>query len=94
MKKEQKYIMVEKWLSCRGSVNKVDFCKENNVSYHSLGYWQTKYTKEHEEIQSKIVSNHDFLPVKITNESRETKSFDSTPKAEIEFPSGLILKIY
>jgi len=92
MKKEKMYPIVEQWLACKGEVDKVDFCKENRVSYHSLGYWQTKYHKEHSEI-SNPQSPSDFLPVKISKESSPNPSV-SSPKAEIEFPSGLKLKIY
>lgn len=92
MKKEKMYPIVEQWLACKGEVDKVDFCREHHVSYHSLGYWQTKYIKEHSDSPSQTLS--DFLPVKVVNEPSVKPASESNPKAEIEFPSGLILKIY
>ena len=86
------YPIVEQWLTCKGEVDKVAFCKDHNVSYHSLGYWQTKYIKEHST--SKHQSTSDFLPVKVLAESPSNSDCQSNLRAEIEFPSGLILKIY
>lgn len=95
MKKEHMYPIVEQWLSSKGDISKVDFCREHNVSYHSLGYWQKKYTQEGKVLPSKdLTQRSDFLPVKVASSTTDPASTISPVKAEITFPSGLVLKIY
>jgi len=95
MKKEHMYPIVEQWLSCKGDISKVDFCRDHNVSYHSLGYWQGKYSKEGKVVPSNdSIQRSDFLPVKVASSASEPARTSSPLKAEISFPSGLVLKIY
>ena len=40
---ESKYAMIQRWEQCGKRV--VQFCKEENISYHFFHYWRRKFLK-------------------------------------------------
>ena len=84
-RKEKMTNLVEQWQEA--GQPKKEFCKQHGISIAKFDYWRRKQN----ELQS---PNHPTAPfLEITQELMEEK-FQRKAIVELNFPSGLCLKIY
>jgi len=85
-KKSRALAVIEQW---RQSGQKMPvFCKENNVSIHTVRYWLKKQKKE--SVQTKSTSN--FIPIQI-QKSIPPKEEAEAGKIEIVYPNGVCIRL-
>lgn len=74
--------IVEQWQQSGKSQNQ--FCTENGIRLHTLGYWVRKYR----QLQ---MGHEGFASVSIGG---ETERIHTTPRIEVELPGGLVVRVY
>jgi hypothetical protein len=62
------------------------FCKENNISIHTIRYWIKKQKKESEPSKSSC----DFIPIQI---QKQLPPVRESGKIEIVYPNGVCIRL-
>ena len=86
------YALAESWLQEKGNISKATFCQRNRISQTQLSYWVTRYNKEFNRATKE--GQPEFIPIEIKEESTKKSEGKAKVKVEIEFPTGVILKIF
>jgi len=86
--REEMFALIKRWKES-GKTQK-QFSRENGIKYSKFLYWMKKYR------QSSLSQNNDFLPLEVIASGGSKNSIESTtqPKVEVEFSSGITLRIY
>ncbi len=92
MKKETMYAHAEAWLQEKGNISKATFCQRNRISQTQLSYWVTRYNKEFNRASK--AEQPEFIPIEVKEEPTKKSKDKAKVKVEIEFPTGVILKIF
>jgi hypothetical protein len=87
--KQEMYPLVQQWLLAKRSMQKQDFCKQHDISYHCLNYWIHKY---HKEESGMFGPSGSFVP--LTIKESVTRETGITPEIELDLPHGIRLRIY
>lgn len=86
-KKKQMFSFIEQWKET--DQTQMEFCHEKGIKYSTFLYWMKVYRRSEKQ-------DHRFLPVEIVSSesNRQQEEEPKKPKAELEFDSGIILRIY
>ena len=88
-KREEMFTLIEKWKES-GKTQK-QFSRDHGITYSKFLYWTRKYR------QSFKRNDNGFLPLEVVASNEESTSSNETfqqPRVEVEFKSGLTLRIY
>ena len=88
VKKKQMFSFIEQWK--KTDQTQMEFCHENGIKYSTFLYWMKVYKRRSQK------QDYRFLPVEIVSSesNRQQEEEPKKPKAELEFDSGIILRIY
>ena len=87
-KRERMFTLVEKWKES-GKTQK-QFSREYGITYSKFLYWTRKYRQSSR-------NGNGFLPLEVVASNEESPGSDEAlqhPRVEVEFKSGLTLRIY
>lgn len=70
--------ILEAWDQCKDQTTMLDFCKDKNITRHSLRYWMKKHARQGIE-NSSFVQVNDYFPAQAG--------------IEIHYPNGVYVQI-
>ena len=80
--------LLEKWKA--SGLSQLSFCKRENISKSTFGYWYRKYKKEKgllsEEPQK---ANQAFIPVEMPGNRSTKDMLPTSSRIEVSFPNGV-----
>ena len=87
-KRNKMFALIEKWKES-GKTQK-QFSSEHGIKYSTFLYWMKRYRQSSTDSQ-----NNGFLPLEVVNSDDSDRAEHSDqPKVEVEFSSGITLRIY
>jgi hypothetical protein len=88
-RREKMFALVEKWKATGKSQKQ--FSVDHGIKYSTFLYWTKKYRQS-----TANNPNNGFLPLEVlsSNEHHNSTEHDLQPKVEVEFSSGITLRIY
>ena len=87
-KREGMFTLIEKWKES-GKTQK-QFSREHDITYSKFLYWTRKYRQS-------FRNENGFLPLEVVASNKDSTSSDEAfqqPRVEVEFSSGITLRIY
>jgi hypothetical protein len=72
----------------KNDTSKARFCREHQLNYSQMMYWQKKLEKNNPELMKK---QNAFVPIKISSDARV---LDNACLCTLTLPSGHVLKIH
>ncbi len=87
-KHDRIFALIKKW-EASGKTKK-QFSQENGIKYSTFLYWMKKYR------ESTSGRDNGFLPLEVVTSGENDQTIDKTnqPRVEVEFSSGITLRIY
>jgi hypothetical protein len=88
-KRDKMFNLIEKWKESEKTQKQ--FCSEQGIKYSTFLYWMKKYRQSSTDNQNNV-----FLPLEVVSRDESDNSRDPAlqPKVEVEFSSGITLRIY
>jgi transposase-like protein len=87
-KRNKMFTLIEEWKeSCK---TQKQFSSEHGIKYSTFLYWMKKYRQSSTNSQ-----NNGFLPLEVVKSGDSDRAdYSDQPKVEVEFSSGITLRIY
>ena len=88
-KRDKMFNLIEQWKESEKTQKQ--FSSEQGIKYSTFLYWMKKYRQSSTDSQ-----NNGFLPLEVISRDEGDNSRESSPqpKVEVEFSSGITLRIY
>ncbi len=87
-KRDKMFTLIEKWKE--SSKTQKQFSRDHGIKYSTFLYWMQKYRQS-----STNSPDNGFLPLEVVNsDANDRVEHFNQPKVEVEFSSGITLRIY